>query len=159
MSVKTAGRCVVIAGLVVGVVACSGEDRGTEVVEREKPSLVTGDHAQVDVESMDTLGTVVPPDEREEVIVRILKKPADWPAEVPFRPRRHFGQFREGSELSKIQILVHASRAGWFYNDFFDTVANDVKEIYKIYFRFALRNFNKKYNILFRFRSYLDFIF
>lgn len=54
---------------------------------------------------------------------RILDSPPEnWPNDIPWKPRRYFGPFWEGSELSQIGIDVQGpSTAIWFYNDYFTT--------------------------------------
>lgn len=67
---------------------------------------------------------------------------APMPAAEPFRPRRYFGPFQEGSDLSQIKLFLPArnsqARLGWYYNGFFDSfdaAAGDSINVYRIYYR------------------------
>ncbi|MEJ2705414.1 MAG: hypothetical protein P8Z79_23485 [Sedimentisphaerales bacterium] len=58
----------------------------------------------------------------------------------PWRPLKHFGPFRHGSDLSKIQVWIHGPNVHLYYNDFFAGVDPSAKEIYKIYYNPDMRN-------------------
>lgn len=45
--------------------------------------------------------------------------PAGWPNNVPWKPRRYFGPFWEGTDISQIQIYMSGSNSNWYYNDYF----------------------------------------
>lgn len=50
----------------------------------------------------------------------LVDQPVGWPANVPWKPRRYFGPFWEGSDLHQIEIYVQGpSTATWYYNDYF----------------------------------------
>lgn len=45
--------------------------------------------------------------------------PAGWPNNVPWKPRRYFGPFWEGSDLHEIEIYISGSNVSWYCNDYF----------------------------------------
>jgi hypothetical protein len=46
--------------------------------------------------------------------------PTDWPKNLAWKPRRYFGPFWEGSDLSQIEIFVQGpATIVWYYNDYF----------------------------------------
>src|SRR5262245_33664841 len=48
-------------------------------------------------------------------------RPPFLPAQLHWRPRKNFGPFKSGSDLSKIQMLLRSSGAQLFHNDYFST--------------------------------------
>src|SRR5262245_1428632 len=52
--------------------------------------------------------------------VLLTDPPAGWPTNLTWKPRRYFGPFWEGSDLSQIEVVVAGpSGANWYFNDYF----------------------------------------
>jgi hypothetical protein len=66
-------------------------------------------------------------------------RPPSWPKDVAWRPMRHFGRFRAGSDLNQIQVLVDKRSASWYYNGYFASFTpdevTDAEPVWRIYFR------------------------
>jgi hypothetical protein len=86
---------------------------------------------------------VEPQTPRSQAMHRVAKPPR-FPERRVWRPRRHFGPFHEGSDLSQIQLHMTLFRdaagsaqggVSWYFNDFFNTVEDDSKAIFRIYYR------------------------
>jgi hypothetical protein len=48
---------------------------------------------------------------------------------------RHFGRFKQGSELGQVQVLLEGTNATWYYNQFFSTTEAATNSIFRLYLR------------------------
>lgn len=86
-------------------------------------------------QSLETASVRVPQLVQRESVTLASPEPSFWPKTITWRPRRHFGMFREGSDLSQIQVLINGASASWYFNDFFADQDQTAKDIYRIYYR------------------------
>jgi hypothetical protein len=75
----------------------------------------------MDFAVMAQAGTVLP-----------VRPPQGYPAQLSWRPLRHFGPFFSGSDITQIQLVLNAKNAGWFYQDFL--TGHEDSAIFKKYY-------------------------
>jgi hypothetical protein len=75
----------------------------------------------------------------KEPVDLTLRRPREWSPKLAWRPLRHFGPFREGSELEQIQVLVDRDAGSWYYNGYFASLTPEeiasAEPVYRIYHR------------------------
>lgn len=120
-----------LIGLVIGALI---EGFRRDKVERQKPEddIVRMIKMRVDTSTQVNLHSVVESIEGAVTLNRSVfglvppglafldGPPIDWPQNAAWKPRRYFGPFWEGSNLSQIEIFVQGpATAVWYYNDYF----------------------------------------
>jgi hypothetical protein len=110
-------RLLAVLGLTVLVFGCSSHPIKVQVVEGKKFSAQELQQWALKTPALQTAS------------------PEKWPGDFPWRPRRHFGPIRSGSDLSQIQMLLHQRHTTWHFNDFFNTANAQEMAVYKLYYK------------------------